>query len=473
MSAKESLKVQREWFAWFLVAGVARLATLQYSSIDHDESTYLIIAQQWLGGHLPWTEFLDIKPIGIYALFAGALGLFGEHVFVARVLAIFFISLTALLIVRVLGLAKLSTWQSRAGGLLFIVSISIHQWSWASNTEIFFVFFTALGFWLWLRFASRSIYLLVGLSFGLGFCIKYHVAFDLAALGLVHLITAKRQDLLRRIIDLICIGIGFALPIVTWLALYFIMDESAVLHEVLIDIPSRYSVRASVLESLNFVAEFYLVFLPISLLFFLALWKSITRVARGQSDRFLWLAIIWPMLTWMAIMLTGKLFFHYYIQQVLPLVVIASLSLPHVLLGWQKSISSKPWGLALAAVLILTPAVHQYLILYGKQDVGRAAAKIMIQELNEEDVIFANTDHIVYFLCKKPPPTRFVHSSVFHKPSLQASFGMNLEAELASISAKSPRYCLVKKEKDLATQKLLSGYQLISTFRGGVELWGI
>ena len=58
----------------FLWALLMRTPTFLVSAVDWDESLYVLIASQWLSGHPPYTTVFEIKPIGIFAIFAAALG---------------------------------------------------------------------------------------------------------------------------------------------------------------------------------------------------------------------------------------------------------------------------------------------------------------------------------------------------------------------------------------------------------------
>jgi len=44
----------------FIITLIARFFTLFPLVIDHDESTYLVIANEWLKGFIPFKDYIDI-----------------------------------------------------------------------------------------------------------------------------------------------------------------------------------------------------------------------------------------------------------------------------------------------------------------------------------------------------------------------------------------------------------------------------
>ena len=437
------------------------------SSIDHDESTYLVIADQWLEGHLPFVDFIDVKPIGIYLLFAGALKIFGSSVLAVRLAACLAIVGTALLVRQILVHLKQSLSVANLGGMLYILCISLHKWSWASNTELFFNFFTAASLCLFISKDGRKAFFASGILMGLALIIKYHVLFDFAALGCAYLLSS-RSGIFQKLKGMSLACLGLLLPFAIWIGGYFYLGHLEEIKEVIINIPSRYSTSLPFSKRLSFLGEFYLVFLPVSLLFFHSVYLKI----KDRENTFVrWLAILWPLFVWLAILLTGKRYFHYYIHQILPLVLIASLGLQPLLDFFRTRRSSRKIASIIFALLFLTPPLLQYQKLHTRQDVGRAAAARINQSIHSEDHIFAATSHIVYFLCDRAPLTRYVHSSILSKPDLIRAFGIDRDLELNRIFSQKPRFCLVQDKDDTLLSSFLVEYQEVERYGGDVVLW--
>lgn len=73
------------WAGAFAVAILAtRLGRLEREVIDWDESSSILMASHMLDGHLPYVEIYDNKPPMLFFLLAGAMWVFGESLWVAR-----------------------------------------------------------------------------------------------------------------------------------------------------------------------------------------------------------------------------------------------------------------------------------------------------------------------------------------------------------------------------------------------------
>src|SRR5436190_16333181 len=90
-------------FLIFLLSWVLlmRAPTFLVSAVDWDESLYVLIASQWLSGHPPYTTVFEIKPIGIFAIFAAALGAFGESIASIRLLTVIVVCLTSVVMLLI------------------------------------------------------------------------------------------------------------------------------------------------------------------------------------------------------------------------------------------------------------------------------------------------------------------------------------------------------------------------------------
>ena len=72
----------------FALAFVYGLPTLFYR-VGHDQAMFFYIGREWLHGRIPYRDAFDVKPPGIYALFAAAIAVFGEHQWAPRLLELF------------------------------------------------------------------------------------------------------------------------------------------------------------------------------------------------------------------------------------------------------------------------------------------------------------------------------------------------------------------------------------------------
>lgn len=65
--------------------------------IDWDESTFILMAQSLLDGHLPYTDLWEIKPPLLFLPYAAAIALLGKSIVSVRILGALFVALTAIL----------------------------------------------------------------------------------------------------------------------------------------------------------------------------------------------------------------------------------------------------------------------------------------------------------------------------------------------------------------------------------------
>ncbi|MGB0293851.1 MAG: ArnT family glycosyltransferase [Flavobacteriaceae bacterium] len=62
--------------------------------IDKDESTFIIMGQNWVDGHLPFTFLWDLKPLFLFGFFALLLKLFGKSLILIRATGMLVVGLT-------------------------------------------------------------------------------------------------------------------------------------------------------------------------------------------------------------------------------------------------------------------------------------------------------------------------------------------------------------------------------------------
>src|SRR5258705_340340 len=103
--AEERLVVDAKFIGFLIVllswVLVLRAPTFLVSAIDWDEGLYVLIASQWLSGHPPYTTVLEIKPIGIFAIFAVAMGVLGESMASIRFITIAIVYMTSVLLLLI------------------------------------------------------------------------------------------------------------------------------------------------------------------------------------------------------------------------------------------------------------------------------------------------------------------------------------------------------------------------------------
>ena len=78
-----------------VLSTVMRFFSFFPSVMDHDESTYLVIADALRNGDVYLRDVIDTKPIGIFTLLAIFQLFFGKSILIFRIITAIWIALTA------------------------------------------------------------------------------------------------------------------------------------------------------------------------------------------------------------------------------------------------------------------------------------------------------------------------------------------------------------------------------------------
>ncbi|MBK8831302.1 MAG: glycosyltransferase family 39 protein [Saprospiraceae bacterium] len=384
---------------------VMRFFSFFPSVMDHDESTYLVIADALRHGDVYLRDVIDTKPIGIFTLFAVFQILFGKSIIVLRIITAIWIALTAwMLYLAHRELIKdspgyLNNPAPVASGVIYVFIISIFTFYGVSpNTEHFFNLFTITALFLILRYQGLLWVFLAGVLLGMGFVIKYVVLFDALAIGLFYLwrqVTARKKWMYW-FSRCTLMAIGFIIPFLcVWMYYRQLgMEETFMFFS--FELSGRYIINPPWHDYIIYVLDGLLRFLPVTVWFLFCSWHWRTA---GTALPFLsWL---WGGLVIFIILLPGKLFAHYFIQFMLPLSLLAgsffdTRRTPGRPYGWMR----KPAiGYPILAVLILVNMAFQKSDYFDKADHAAEAAAYLNTRLEPGDILYtANAPQIIYLL---------------------------------------------------------------------------
>ncbi|RME99701.1 MAG: hypothetical protein D6772_07355, partial [Bacteroidetes bacterium] len=199
MNDGKVLKIK--WTAWalpllVLAAVWLRAGTFAPSVINHDESTYILIGKALWQGDTYLVDAYDTKPIGIFLIYALLYVLSGGSIWLMRLYTAVVVGLTAYLLFRLswqVSKQSVVAWSAALGYLLLSSTFKFYGIS--PNTELFFVplAVAAVGL-VWPLNRPWWVYALAGLLLGIGFIIKYVIAADALAIGLLLLWRAARKS---------------------------------------------------------------------------------------------------------------------------------------------------------------------------------------------------------------------------------------------------------------------------------------
>lgn len=457
---------------------VMRFFSFFPSVMDHDESTYLVIADALREGKVYLRDVIDTKPIGIFTLFAAFQLLFGKSIMVLRIITAIWIALTAwMLYLAHRELIKDSPGHLHnpapiASGVIYVFIISIFTFYGISpNTEHFFNLFTITALFLILRYQGLQWIFLAGVLLGLGFMIKYVVLFDALALGLFFLYRQLTDQKKLRYWFSGCalMAIGFIIPFLyVWMYYRQLgMEDTFLFYS--FELSGRYIINPPWYEYVRYVMDGLLRFLPVTVWFIFCSWHW--RTTGLGLPLLSWL---WGSLVIIIILLPGKLFAHYFIQFMLPLSLLAgSFFDTRRALGPALAWMRKPSiGYPLLAVLIIVNIAFQKSDYFDKVDYPAEAAAYLNTHLHPADILYtANAPQIIYLLTGTSSPTPFVHPSLIWDKDNSKALGIERNEEWNKILEQKPRYIIIKdnlRPDNPMLPTLDTGYQQVKGF--GKEL---
>jgi len=457
---------------------VMRFFSFFPSVMDHDESTYLVIADALRHGDVYLRDVIDTKPIGIFTLLAIFQMLFGKSIILFRIITAIWIALTAwMLYLAHRELIKDSPgYKHNAGpvasGVIYVFIISIFTFYGISpNTEHFFNLFTITALFLILRYQGLLWLFLAGVLLGLGFMIKYVVLFDALALGLFYLwrqVSAGKKWMYW-FSRCALMAIGFIIPFLcVWMYYRQLgMEETFMFFS--FELSGRYIINPPWYEYIRYVMDGLLRFLPVTVWFVFCSWHW-----RATGISLPLLSWLWGGLVIIIILLPGKLFAHYFIQFMLPFSLLAGSFFdprrsPGRPYGWMRKPSI---GYPILAILIIVNVAFQKSDYAAKKDHAAEAAQYLNTQLQPGDQLYtANAPQIIYLLTGTQSPTPYVHPSLIWDKNNSTALGIDRDEEWNKILAQEPRFILIKdnlKPDNPILPALDTAYQQVQTF--GKEL---
>jgi 4-amino-4-deoxy-L-arabinose transferase-like glycosyltransferase len=455
-----------------------RFLTFFPSVINHDESTYLVIAQELLKGKLLYVDTIDVKPPGIFLIMVLLRLLFGNSVFMIRLITSLVIGFTSYLIFKV----KLNNGGNRkaamAAGFIYIFMLSVFTFYGVSvNTETYLNLFTISGLLFLLRKKKLLNFLVAGLLLGCGFIIKYVVLFDLMAFILFLMIISRQEArilALKPYLNYVVLIVSFMIPFGLINLYYYLIGhyDEFLFHS--FEVSRNYPVERNAAGVIKYILDFHVRFLPVIFFFYYCLFDKSIKTKNIKTEKLL--VAIWVIFDLVVILYPGKYFGHYFIQLILPVSFFAGnfldpeRKLPAVL----KKVVTKPIGYILIIILVLVIIFTQKKDYIDKPDYPRQISKYLAAQLNENDIIYTgNYHHIIYFLLDKGSPTRYVHRTLIRAKHHVESLKINTYDEIERIINADPAYIINKGKSGFTElQEFIDqNYILIKTFDKDIYIY--
>jgi hypothetical protein len=416
--------------------------------IDHDESTYIVIADELLRGEVYLRDLIDTKPIGIFWVYAALIKLTGGSIVALRIAATAVLALGAWLIARIANRTSGTAVGGYVAGAVYLFMTSVYKhYGVAPNTEIFFNCFTIAAVGITVA-STRKRWLLAGLLLGAGFVIKPFVAAEALAIGL-YLVWYYWREPLRMIARGLLLVAGFLLPvgaIVGYFAGHGLLPE---LWFYGVEVSRGYASELTALQRVIFMGDYYLRYAP---LIILGAGAQVKGKFSGEQRKFMLYLLLQCALVTVVVLLTGKRYGHYQIQ-LHPIVALWVGTTVGV--AFPRAFARRWVAGVVAAVALLMGCIH-FFYYRAKVDTPRIIADYLAPKLGPDETFFSVSGaQIAYHLLDRPVPLPYVHPSLLFMDVHRANFGIDQQREAERILNDTTVRYVVGRIDDMAFESEL------------------
>jgi len=230
------------FFLLFLYGLFIRLPFFFRDYIDRDESSFILMGQSWVDGHLPFTELWDVKPPLTFLFFALLIYLFGKSFLAIRLAGLLLVTITAFYTYR---LAKQSSSKMVALplALLCVILQSLFGSLQGVMSEHLAMACLTPALWFMTRKKTNSWqWLYIGLLVGAALMIKLNLAYVGLFLGLTIIwVTFNHQKKTAFIAPTLLYGAGILLVFAFCLLPYALDDLLPLWWKSVIEAPLAYA----------------------------------------------------------------------------------------------------------------------------------------------------------------------------------------------------------------------------------------
>ncbi len=465
-------------FIWlFAVSFFIRFPFFFRDYIDRDESTFILMGQSLVDGHLPYTELWDLKPPIIFLVFASLIYTFGKSFFAIRLFGALIVAITALFSYKtatLLTTKKVSFWiaicciclQSMFGSLQGVMS------------EHLCVVFFMPGLYLITKYNKHHWVFIAGVFMGLSLMTKLNMTYVIFFLG-IYLFYLKLQikEYKKAFLNALLLGLGILVTILLTVVPYYSNGNTEIWWDSVILAPLKYvdanAKRYSVFK-----------FVPICVVlgvFFLFSWKKKLLNFKDITIKILIATIIGIVFSFIK---SGKINGHYLIQLHPVLIILIGILISKI--EFLKKINYKPY----ITILLLLLPVETYLeyVNICKNKIEKntfyngegftVTEYIKTYNLDTKNILFL-TYHIGYWILDKKPitkaathPSNICRDELFplyknpRKNSMEEIKHIMEEIKPKTIIAKKNRGCFDKKlveENEYMNAYLSKHYKKLTT----------
>lgn len=467
----------------FLVRG----PYLRVAAFDGDEALFWLIGNAWLHGHLPYTRFWDLKPPGLYALFALTSGISGTSTIGPKMLCLAAVWATALSLNWIGGRQfgkRASGWIAAAIYPPFTLLFD----GLASKPELLMAPLIAWGAGATLtgaRSASRLWPFAAGLALGFAATIKQTGFFE-AIFFLLAFAAITRS--IARTLSFFC---GVIFPTIVF-SIYFAANGliSAMLDASFVDAASRAQTIGVDGVPIAFVPIRFVIFLARSalplLLCIAVLWLERRRLAPGGKRLGLILIIGWLATASLGALVLRATYESYLQPLLAPLCLLAGVTLAEIYTLERRDLWTKALAIAAVAIAVVYPVLLFQLTpaaAIAQSNLADRVANYVRERAPGRSIYVVDYEPVIYQMTGATVPTRYPLPMQLLCPSFAAKIDqgpeirriMSTQPALLIVSASRAR--MVCEDRRLATMALTAGhgdYRMERTFSDThevVEVW--
>jgi hypothetical protein len=429
---------------------LVRYYSLFPSVIDWDESLYLVMAQHWLQGDIPYHKVWDTHSVGVPALFAAIQLFFGSSIFAIRISACVAIAVTMTIIFLITRLINIGAIAAITATGLYLAWMA-RKWSYAANAELYLNALVATAFYLVatstaeLRDRRHALIASTGaaLLLGIALQVKHVVLAETAFISLAAISSEARRGIAAAVSSATMIGAALAAPTALVILYFWWVGHLDEYWAAVVTTTLEYASGTPSLSKI--VARVP----PIALV---PLGTAVAGTAAililgDVRSRTLNLTLVWCGAAVIDVVLPRQFWYHYFILLAPPAAVVGGLITAQVTRLW------RPLPVIVVFAVILVTLGRPFGIIqdityaswYRDHDAPRVIADRIALDLGPDDYIFVyNYEPIIYYLTNARLPTRYAFPGDWSEPErYRAAAGIDPVIEIERVFSFRPRYLIV------------------------------
>jgi 4-amino-4-deoxy-L-arabinose transferase-like glycosyltransferase len=441
--------------------------------IDRDESTFILMGQSWVNGHLPYTELWDLKPPITFLFFAGIIYVFGKSFLAIRFFGALLVAITAFFTYKIgaeFGKKRMGYWAALGAVALQSLFGSLQG---VMSEHLCMALFMP-GLFLMLRTKTHWGYFLTGLLMGMAIMTKLNIAYAVFFLGLYPIydhFKAKRPE--SRLWQPVLYGVGILVVVGLTMLPYSLENQELVWYNSVIGASLAYAGSGQG-ALLNLAPTFLAI-----ALFFLLAWRKRYFDFKDRKVQLLAIAIIGVLFSFAK---AGRINSHYLIQLYPMLIVLVGLSISKLDLHIKKAFQP-----ILVLLMLMVPAesyLEYYRIIKNRWEKGTfyngegiTVPQYLMKTFPDEKNVFFLEYHIGYWSMDATPPTKAAtHPSNICREELFPYFDNPRKTALDEItfimSVIQPNIVVTRKNRLVFDDKLVEENRVVSTYlKNNYRVW--